>query len=143
LVQAIAGGLFCENSIALIRYGWGLLDGQKEATFLGDLKDTNKRDLLKEGTYTGTPWTARINSNGSNKDGIKVTLAWTDPAATNLPARTRDNPASVLVNDLNLSLKGPDGTIYRPWVLDPNNPSVAASKGINKYLHKINCIFYY
>ncbi|MEY3867975.1 MAG: hypothetical protein RLZZ338_1866 [Cyanobacteriota bacterium] len=113
------------------QYGWGLLDGQKAATFLGDLKATNKRDLLKEGTYTGTPWTARINSNGANKDGIKVTLAWTDPAPTNLPARTLDNPASVLVNDLNLSLKGPDGKIYHPWVLDPNNPSAPASKGVN------------
>lgn len=113
------------------QYGWGLLDGQKAATFLGDLKDINKRDLLKEGTYTGTAWNAKINSNGANKDGIKVTLAWTDPAPTNLPARTLDNPASVLVNDLNLSLKGPDGTIYRPWVLDPNNPSAPASTGIN------------
>ncbi|HBK99142.1 MAG TPA: hypothetical protein DD001_18350, partial [Microcoleaceae bacterium UBA10368] len=113
------------------QYGWGLLDGQKAATFLGDLKAENKRDLLKEATYTGTPWNAKINSNGANKDGIKVTLAWTDPAATNLPARTLDNPASVLVNNLNLSLKGPDGTIYRPWVLDPNNPSAPASKGVN------------
>ncbi|HIK10546.1 MAG TPA: Ig-like domain-containing protein [Oscillatoriaceae cyanobacterium M33_DOE_052] len=116
--------------------GWGLLNGQKAATFLGDLKAQNQRDLLKEATYTGTAWTTKINFNGTNQDGIKVTLAWTDPAPTNLPARgtndsTIDNPASVLVNNLNLSLKGPDGTIYRPWVLDPNNPSAAASKGIN------------
>jgi len=55
---------------------------------------------------------------------LKVTLAWDDPPATPLSAVT-------LVNDLDLKLIAPDLTEYFPWVLDPDNPEVAAVTGVN------------
>lgn len=46
---------------------------------------------------------------------LKYTLAWDDaPGDTTTPETT-----AKLVNDLDLYLVGPDGTIYRPWTLNP------------------------
>ncbi|UXE62776.1 MAG: S8 family serine peptidase [Woronichinia naegeliana WA131] len=107
-------------------FGWGLLNGQSAATFLNDLKNpyTTNRSLLAEDTFVGSPMNlGKVNSNGTN---IKVTLIWTDPAPVTVPVRTLDNPTSVLVNDLDLYLQGSNGTIYRPWTLDPTNPSLPA-----------------
>ena len=48
---------------------------------------------------------------------LKVTLVWTDPAAD--PAEHSASPR--LVHDLDLRLAAPDGRVYRPWLLDPDN----------------------
>ena len=53
---------------------------------------------------------------------IKITLAWDDPAGTAL-----SNPA--LVNDLDLALYPPIGSVVPPLVLDPGNPAAAATIG--------------
>jgi len=55
---------------------------------------------------------------------VKVTLVWDDPAAA-------ANADPTLVNDLDLVLVAPNGTSYRPWVLDPVNPADIATTGTN------------
>jgi len=50
---------------------------------------------------------------------LKVTMSWDDPAAT--PMTT-----SALVNDLDMRIVGPSGTVYMPWTLDPSNPGAPA-----------------
>ena len=109
-------------------FGWGLLNAQSAATFLTQLQNpyTNNRSLLAEDTFVGSPMNlGKVNSNGGN---VKITLIWTDPAPVTIPVRTVDNPTSVLVNDLDLYLQDPSGNIYRPWTLDPTNPSLPAVK---------------
>ena len=53
-------------------------------------------------------------------DELRATLVWHDP------------PGPQLVNDLDLLLVAPDGRKTRPFVLDPDQPSAAASTGINR-----------
>ncbi|HHN94480.1 MAG TPA: hypothetical protein ENK17_06905, partial [Anaerolineae bacterium] len=53
---------------------------------------------------------------------VTVSLAWDDYEAT-----VNANPA--LINDLDLELVAPDGTVWRPWVLDPANPTANATRG--------------
>ena len=53
-------------------------------------------------------------------DELRATLVWHDP------------PGPELVNDLDLLLVGPDGRKRRPFVLEPSEPSAAASRGINR-----------
>jgi serralysin len=109
-------------------FGWGLLNGQSAATFLTQLKNpyTNNRSLLAEDTFVGSPMNlGKVNSNGGD---IKVTLIWTDPAPITVPVTVVDNPTSVLVNDLDLYLQDTNGNIYRPWTLNPTNPSLPAVK---------------
>ncbi len=52
----------------------------------------------------------------------RVTLAWTDPAAAR-------NSATQLVNDVDLVVTRPDGTVHRPQVLDPANPANNSTEG--------------
>ncbi len=52
---------------------------------------------------------------------VKLTLAWDDPAAI-------ENAAIALVNDLDLVVLDPQGTRYFPWTLDPENPSMPATR---------------
>ena len=55
---------------------------------------------------------------------LKASLAWDDFAA----APFTDG---ALVNDLDLELLAPNGTVYRPFVLDPANPHHSATTGVN------------
>jgi hypothetical protein len=52
----------------------------------------------------------------------RVTMAWSDPAAAR-------NSATQLVNDVDLVVTRPDGTVHRPQVLDPANPANASTEG--------------
>jgi predicted outer membrane repeat protein len=54
----------------------------------------------------------------------QVSLAWDDYEAT-------FNAATALINNLNLELVAPDGTLWRPWILDPANPANNATRGVN------------
>jgi hypothetical protein len=60
----------------------------------------------------------------AGKGAVKVTLVWTDP----VPALSAEKD---LVNNLDLVVVGPDGTIYYPWVLDPERPEMGASPGVD------------
>jgi hypothetical protein len=57
---------------------------------------------------------------------LKVTLVWDDPAWTANAAPSA--VTGILQNDLDLLVIAPDGTKYTPWVLDPLNPSVPATR---------------
>ncbi len=61
---------------------------------------------------------------------LKATIAWADPPG---PERSPSlNPTNiVLVNDLDLCLISPSGVTNRPWVLDPDHPVAAATRGDN------------
>lgn len=61
---------------------------------------------------------------GENQAELKVTLVWDDPVAAL-------NAATQLVNNLDLELVAPNGDVQQPWVLDPNNPANAATRGVD------------
>lgn len=52
----------------------------------------------------------------------RVTMAWSDPDAAR-------NSATQLVNDVDLVVTRPDGTVHRPQVLDPANPNNNSTEG--------------
>ena len=56
---------------------------------------------------------------------LKVTLAWDDEPGT--PYDTKE-----LINDLDLTLTDPCGTVHYPWLLDHNNPANLAATGIDR-----------
>lgn len=69
-------------------------------------------DAGQQAIYEMTLTSADINRLGGK---LKFTLAWDDaPGDITTPETTPK-----LVNDLDLYLVGPTGTIYRPWTLDP------------------------
>ena len=95
--------------------GWGTANFNAAATILTDTRTVRGRtlsDRMVQGIVSqgGTrEYDFVVNQGGP----VRVTLAWDDTEATSL------NPATspMLVNDLDLELVGPDGTLYYPWRL--------------------------
>jgi trimeric autotransporter adhesin len=110
------------------RFGWGLMNTHKAVEVLSN---TDGRHLVisTDSLFSGHQRSYQIYHDGIG--GVKVTIAWTDPAGPVSP--TSLNPTTRrLVNDLDVSLLSQaDGTIYYPWVLDPSNPAAPATQGNN------------
>lgn len=98
------------------QHGWGIINAQKSV------------NLISTGSYIEGVIPASVGQQEFTFEitggDARVTLVWTDPAGD--PAA-----ASALVNNLNLVLVAPDGTLHYPWILDPANPNLAATTGVN------------
>lgn len=105
-------------------FGWGLLNAQTAANVI---TNRNVSSLIKEETYSGTTYSITVTANGT--DPLRATLVWTDPAGTP-PSYTLDNPAIMLVNDLDMTISSAK-TSYYPYKLDKDNPANAATTGDN------------
>lgn len=107
-------------------YGWGLLNMPKAAQVI---TDNGTKSLLKENTLTqGQQQTFTVTASGNG--ALSAMISWTDPQGTPTPEGTINSRTPKLVNDLDMRIT--DGTnTFKPWVLDPNNPSAAAITGDN------------
>lgn len=107
-------------------FGWGLLN-IKAAADLIKRKGENKAILEENIINTGEVYskTITLTSPGTLLAGI----CWTDYPGTSKEGLL-NSTTSVLVNDLDIRISKEDGEIYYPWLLNPNNPSVAI-KGNN------------
>jgi len=107
------------------KFGWGVMNTQKAAEVISNNKLSAKitEDTLNEGS------TYNISVDATGSEPLIVTICWTDPAGT--PTSPQLDPSTpMLVNDLDLSVS--DGsTTYFPYMLDPQNPSNAATTGDN------------
>ncbi|WP_461788442.1 S8 family serine peptidase [Pedobacter sp.] len=107
-------------------FGWGLLNAEKAAKAI---LDKGTKTIINEQTLSqGQTYTTNVVASGDGP--LIATISWTDPAATPVSTATAlNNPALRLINDLDIRIS--DGTTYLPWVLDPANPSAAATTGDN------------
>jgi hypothetical protein len=108
-------------------YGWGLMNTQNAAKAILN-KET--KSLISEKVLTqGATETFTVIASGDGP--LIATICWTDPEIDIIPiANALNNRTLRLVNDLDMRCS--DGiTTYRPWILDPNNPSAAATTGDN------------
>lgn len=107
-------------------FGWGLLDMKAAAQAI---TDNGVRSLIKENTLAqGATQTFNVVASGNGP--LVATISWTDPAGGVTPDGTINDRTPKLVNDLDVRVT--DGTkTYMPWVLDPNDPSAAATTGDN------------
>ncbi|MCB0554901.1 MAG: S8 family serine peptidase [Phaeodactylibacter sp.] len=114
------------------RFGWGLMNTQKAVEFLSNGDSRNWFDT-RDSVTNGNPRSYTFEHDGV--DGIKVTIAWTDPAGNvcSPPSGSFwvcDN--RMLSNDLDLRLvRLSDNTEYFPWRLNPSSPASAATRGDN------------
>jgi len=61
---------------------------------------------------------------------LKVTIAWDDYPGT-------PNTASALINDLDVIIRAPNGTVYYPWTLNPLSPSSPAVRTTRNFRDNI------
>lgn len=108
------------------RYGWGLADAKAAADFITADADPGvfEREIIEQTYSGGVDIYPRLANQGHD---FKVTLVWTDPPHASIGGGT-DNRTPAIVNDLDLSVVGPDGRLFFPWTLDPNNPSDSAER---------------
>ena len=108
------------------QFGWGLLNAAAAALLISDNKASA---IMEEATlYDTDSCTFTVTSDGLVP--LKASLVWTDPAGTPGPVNVKDNPLSMLINDLDIRILK-DTTRYEPWVLDPANPSGPATTADN------------
>jgi len=109
-------------------FGWGLLNTLSAAKAIsedhagGDIQIIE--GTLSNGVTDSYPFDVNL------ADGVlAATLVWTDPPGTP-PTPGLDPTTLMLVNDLDLRIvKGPQ--TFQPWVLNPADPSAAATTGDN------------
>ncbi len=98
------------------QFGYGHVDAQAAV-------DAIIAGLFREGNLTMTgeqdEYVIEVPSGATT---LQVSLAWDDASAAAMAA-------TVLVNDLDLTLLDPGGGLHQPWTLDPANPGNAATTG--------------
>lgn len=110
--------------------GWGLMNTMRAALYMQQ-NVMNNSPVWREITLANsTTHSIQITAVQGAVVPIKVTIAWTDPAATPLSAPL-DNATARLVNDVDLWITKPDSTIARPYVLNRTSPASAATTGVN------------
>ncbi len=111
-------------------YGWGVMNTLHAAQLMTlDSAQGSGSHIREIVLNQGTSVQFDISSDGTQP--LKATIAWVDPAHTALPASL--NPTTLLlINDLDVRIiKKKDLTTYQPWILDPTNPTAAATTGDN------------
>ena len=98
-------------------YGWGLINARATADMIA-------ANMWRSGTVTNNTFIPYQIAVPQGETQLKATLVWLDPPGSSAAALN-------LVNDLDLKLRSPSGTVYLPWVLDKNNPASNATTGVN------------
>jgi hypothetical protein len=107
-------------------YGWGLLDMSRAAQ---GITDNGTKSLITENILQqGQPQSIKVTASGNGV--LAATLAWTDPEGTVTTDGAINDRSPKLINDLDIRIS--DGTnMLLPWVLNPEQPGIAAVKGDN------------
>lgn len=106
--------------------GFGAVDAKNSVDILLADGGTGKRvstNTVAQGSTVDIPLT--LSSAGD----LRVVLVWTDPEVVILGD---DLATSALVNDLDLVVKGANNAQTLPYVLDKDNPTAVATRGVNK-----------
>jgi hypothetical protein len=111
-------------------FGWGLMNTLKAVQLMTlDTVDGAGSHVREMNLPQGTSIQFDISATGTSP--LRATIAWLDVAGAP-PPPSLDPTTLMLVNDLDLRIiRKRDQTVYQPWVLDPANPTLAATTGDN------------
>lgn len=112
-------------------FGWGLINAQAAVDTLDLHAAHPSRETLSDQSLSlnQTSFQRDFQWDGTSSQ-MRLTICWTDPVP-NYYATTLNNSMLALVNDLDIRVTTPSGDTLEPWILDPSNPSLAATKGDN------------
>jgi len=111
-------------------FGWGLVNAEKAAQVISRANKDTQTYVLQRSLVQGTTYKLTVNVPAGAPE-LRATIVWTDPAGTP-PAYALNPRTPMLVNDLDLQVtRQADTQLFSPWMLDPENPSKAATTGNN------------
>ncbi len=108
------------------QHGWGLINIPRAVALInsGLPYSIQQRTLGNRETFFQS-----YTTDGS--EPLKLTICWTDPPGSPV-APALDPPDLMLVNDLDIRLiRKSDNAVVLPYILNPANPSAAATTGDN------------
>jgi hypothetical protein len=97
------------------RFGWGLINTEAAARHIAAHRASPGSHHLIEGQLTTASSSHSYSFTWDGISPIRATLAWTDPAGG--ATTTHDNRLPRLVNNLDLAIEGPGGSIHLPYVM--------------------------
>jgi subtilisin family serine protease len=107
------------------QFGWGAVDALAAGDTLTAERDAGRRFFFGEIQEGSTNSYVYVRREGGPRR-IRVTLVWTDPPG---PANRGglDDRTPALVNDLDLELEAPSGTLFYPYSMNSRDPLQPAS----------------
>jgi hypothetical protein len=112
-------------------FGWGLMNTMKASRLIDADALVMEPGCIYEDSARFQAYTPNYSITSDGSQPIRITIAWTDPPGTP-PSTSLNPPDLMLVNDLDVRLEHlSTSTIYYPYILDPANPSNAATTGDN------------
>ncbi|MDA3943785.1 MAG: S8 family serine peptidase [Bacteroidetes bacterium] len=108
-------------------YGWGLMNTEAAAAIMTD-QAASPVHIYENTLADGQTVNMQVKATGNAP--LKATIIWNDVPGTPVAAAL-DPTDLMLVNDLDLRLTAPNGTVLSPYILDPANPATAATTGDN------------
>ncbi len=111
------------------RTGWGLMNTKAAVDHLELFAVATNTPRVVETFISTTTTMVQVQSYWDGDNPIKATLVWTDPPGIARSGLNNTNLA--LRNNLDLRVITPSGTTNFPWILDPFNPTNAATTGNN------------
>lgn len=118
-------------------FGWGLVNALRAADMISE--DDVLQNVIDEITLVNNEVYVREVASSGNQP-LRVTITWTDLPGT-VPAPALNDRTPALVHDLDLRVMGPDGTIYYPYRLDPENPTAAAVNDSKNYVDNVEQVY--
>jgi len=107
------------------KFGWGLLNVAKAADVVKS--DNTQSHMIFENVLENSgSFTLNVVASGP----LTATIAWTDPKGNVVSTNVLNNNSKKLINDLDIRIVQ-GTTTFLPWILDPANPSAAATTGDN------------
>jgi hypothetical protein len=122
----IAGATDLGNAGPDYVYGFGLVDAKNSVDLV--IADAGAGLRIRRGSIRNGE-TLHIPMTLAAAQPVRIVLEWFDPEFVLSP--DDDLHAKTLLNDLDVRVVGPDGSTTFPYVLNPNQPSSGATRGIN------------
>jgi subtilase family protein len=110
-------------------YGWGLVNARKAVEHIEAHHDTPDAHKIVEDVVDLSTVQRSYQVTCDAGSPVAVTMVWTDPPGAEIDGLDVRTPN--LVNDLDVRVIGPDGTVYEPFVLDVSQPTEPAGVGDN------------
>ncbi|MBZ9628245.1 S8 family serine peptidase [Psychroflexus sp. CAK1W] len=107
--------------------GWGLVNAKKAANVILGNQTTS---LIIERSLNETVDNYDLEFSISRSSSIDIGLVWNDPAGEAKDGQLNDL-TPILVNDLDLTVIGPNNEIFYPWKLDVSDALNNAIRGNN------------
>lgn len=106
-------------------YGFGLVNAQTAVDNV--IADAGQGNRIRRGTVRGGDVIEHAFDLAAT-ESVRLTLVWNDPA---FDPSGGGYWAHTLINDLNLKVVAPDGSVSLPWVGDAVTPENGSTRGVN------------